>query len=177
MSEGMKQAAVRGPVFGCLVGMPLLRIAAIFSIPYVVILGIVIRARERNLRKRLTRLGRVRDWVSIRPQLEAGSGTLIVEQANKEERRIWWTEESVAHSWQSEIPSFEVEYITHNRSHPMVAWIVERYLEGRNKTAFLVLDSPQRFWPPFGMVSDEFKALFPKARVVFTILTPKLAVG
>lgn len=176
-----EQATVKartwGPFLSLTVGLPLLCVAAVLSIPYGVAMVFWIWQREARLKRRLARSGRLSKWAAISEKLKTGDGTLIVEQANKESQRVWWTPQPLIDLWKGELPKFEQEYITWDRSHPLVPWIVERCLEGATHPAILVTNSPRNYWPPFGEASAAFHAEFPQAKVVFTILTRKISVA
>src|SRR4051794_21512681 len=52
--------------------------------------------RERRFARLMRDRGRFIPWQELKPHLQAGEGTLVVEQAQKDGVRVWWTQEDVA---------------------------------------------------------------------------------
>ena len=106
-----------------------------------------------------------------------GRGTLIVETAQKQGMRLWWTpEDVVALSPFPPLPFESLHFIVRGRTaRPFVTWCLQRYLSLTAGSAFLSRPSGLNF--PRGLVSPQFfTQIYPNARVVATVLTPELEV-
>ena len=174
MTAPTRKPKVFGPVFGVLIGLPLLLIAAVLSIPYAIVARIYIAARERRLFRRLCSHDRTLPWSEVEQHLRDGTGTLIVEQAQKQGLRLWWTPDDVAAETPFPPPPFdELNLFFADPQQPFVAWCFERYLSPSTGTASLTRPIGLRF--PAGFVPpDFFTAQFPSSRVVATTLATKL---
>ena len=168
-------ATTRKPInIGPVLGIPLLLVAALLSIPYVFIAGIWIAIRERRLFRRLRSSHRTLRWPQVEQHLRDGTGTLIIEQAQKQSLRLWWTPDDVTAETPFPAPPFdELNLFFADPKQPFVAWCFERYLSPATGTASLTRPTGLSF--PAGFVSpDFFTERFPSARVVATTLTTKL---
>ena len=174
MTATTRKPIVFGPVFGVLIGLPLLLVATVLAIPYAVVARIRIAARERRLFRGLCAHGRTLPWPEVAQHLRDGTGTLIVEQAQKQGLRLWWTPDDVsAESPYQPLPFAELNLFFADPAQPFVAWCFERYLSPATGTAFLTRPVGLSF--PAGFVApDFFTAQFPSSRVVATTLTTKL---
>jgi hypothetical protein len=156
---------------GCLLGLPLLLILALLSIPYGIVYGICMASRERRLFRRLTSARRTLPWTEVAQHLRAGSGTLIIEQGLKQRSRLWWTPDDISSLAPLQVPEFdEIDFLPSDIPKPFVSWCYERYLSPVTGTAALTrlvgMKRPRGFFTP-----DFFTAQFPLARVIATALT------
>ena len=85
-----------GPVVGCLVGLPLLLMGALLSVPYLGVFTLVWKAKERLLTRKMEKEGRVVKWGEFLDALDQNRGTLIAEwETNKGPVRLWWTPDDI----------------------------------------------------------------------------------
>ena len=165
-------AAILAPVVLVVVGIPMLVFAGV-SLPYGLVVNYGIRRRERHLLERLRSAGRFLAWPDVAEKLSRGEGTLIVEQANKDGSRFWWTPDDVA-SLAPEVPPAvgDMAYFLPGDSHPFVDWCRSRYTSPSHGAALIT--APHRVSFPPGFVEPEYlKKLFPEARVVPSVLMSK----
>lgn len=153
-------------------GVPLLIGLAAVSIPYGLIAIACLAVRERRLFRRLKSCGRTLDWREVEQHLAAGRGTLIIEQAQKESLRLWWTADDVVSQSPFPIPPFDaLDFMGTDPKLPFVVWCHRRYLA--RDTGSASLSRPKGLALPSGFVTPDFFATrFPAARVVATTLTP-----
>jgi len=154
---------------GCLLGLPLLLILALLSIPYAIAASIYLPIRERRFHARLRASGRFAAWPAVVEHLSRGEGTFLVEHANKRSVRFWWSADDVAALAPAVPPDHDsYDYIRPNPQHPFVSWCFARYTSPVSGAALLT--EPDFTLPP-GPVEESFLlSLFPSARIVFTIL-------
>ena len=165
-------AAILAPVVLVVVGIPMLLFAGL-SAPYGLVVNYGIHRRERRLLDRLRAAGRFLAWPEVAEKLTRGEGTLIVEQANKDGSRFWWTPDDVTSLAPASSTAIgEVDYFLADPLHPFVAWCRSRYTSPAHGAALLT--SPQRLSFPPGFIQPEYlKRLFPEARVVASVLVSK----
>lgn len=165
-------AAILAPVVLVVVGVPMLIFAG-FAVPYGLVVNYGVQRRERRLLDNLRAAGRFLTWPEVAGKLTHGEGTLIVEQANKDGSRFWWTPEDVASQAPAASPAIgEVDYILPDPLHPFVAWCRSRYTSPSRGAAFIT--KPDRVSFPPGFIQPEYlKRLFPEARVVASVLVSK----
>ena len=127
------------------------------------------RRRERRFCARLRAGGRFLPWPAVVEHLSRGEGTFLVEQANKQSVRFWWSADDVAALAPAAPPDHDsYDYIRPNPQHPFVSWCFARYTSPASGSALLT--KPELTLPP-GPVEESFLlSLFPRARIVFTIL-------
>lgn len=155
-----------------LVGFALL---AGLSIPYGVVHNLLIGRRERRVLDRLRSAGRFLSWAEVSEQLSHGEGTLLVEQVNKDGARFWWTPDDVASLAPAPPPTLDdTDYICHDPSHPFVAWCLERYTSPSRGSAFITRPTGISF-PPGFIESQYLTAIFPRSRVVISVLVSDAA--
>lgn len=174
MTSARKGPVEISPLLGvplAFVFIPLLFILAGLSIPYVLVMRGCIAIREHRLLRRLVRRGRAIGWCDVEQHLAAGQGTLIIEQAQKETVRFWWTTDDVISHSPVPIPAFDdLDFMRLSPPTPFVAWCHAKYLAADAGTA--LLSRPKGLDYPAGFVSPEFfLARFPAARIVATIMT------
>ena len=150
-----------------------LSVVALLSILYAFIAVLFLDARERRLFRRLQAQQRTLPWHDVEQHLQAGSGTLIIEQAQKQRRRLWWTPDNVPSLSPVPIPAFDdLDFLFLKPPQPFVTWCFERYLSSPAGSALLTRPTGLKF--PNGFTSPEFfTTLFPSARVVATTLMPQ----
>lgn len=143
---------------------------ALFFLPYVLVTLTVIKVRDWRLSHRLQAAGRTVSWSDVEKHLESGAGTLVIEQAQKQSLRFWWTPDDVPRSCPLTIPSFdELNLFYPDPKQPFVGWCFQRYLSPETGTALLTHARGIRL--PRGFVSpDFFTSRYPAARVVATTL-------
>jgi hypothetical protein len=164
-------AARKGPAeISPLLGLLLLFGLAVLAIPYAVVAGACLLVREQRLFRRLKGRGRTIAWRELAVRLSAGEGTLIIEQAQKECCRLWWTADDVPSLAPFPPPAFdELDFLGLEPPQPFVAWCFHRYLSPTNGSALLCRPRGLKF--PAGFVSPAFFAAdFPAARIVATVL-------
>ena len=142
--------------------------------------------RERRFVQLLKSRGRFMLWKELKPRLQAGEGTLIVEESVLHGMRIWWTTDDVMQFGPvQECDAVELYYDSDAEPPLFVAWCFEQYLHP--DTGKAVLTKPHYVNPslgffglndayPPGFVDKSFFAeRFPKMRVVMTVepLPPK----
>jgi len=129
--------------------------------------------RELFLR-RIKAQQRVLGWEEVENHLKLGAGTLIIEQKNQVGVRFWWTpDDLVAGAPMPVIRDFDdlsYAYIAGEPSNPFVAWCFENYLSVKNGKAFFTRLEGLRL-PPGPVESDYIIRLYPRAKIVQTVLT------
>ncbi len=153
------------PLF--LVGLLLLAGLSILAMPFL----LLARARrERRFALLMRDRGRFIPWKELEPHLLAGEGTLVVEQAQKDGVRVWWTQQDVALEAPTQAPAEqELDYLRMTEPHPFVSWCFSRYLSSDAGKA--ILTDPPYSYPPGFVEEAFFKERFPKLRVVMTVKT------
>ena len=152
-------------------GVPLLLVMGVFAIPYLIAASVCMAARERRLFRRLRATHRTLPWREVEQHLQTGSGTLIIEQAQKQSHRLWWTPDDVASSSPVPVPAFaEIDFVVFDSAAPFTSWCFERYLSPSSGTALLTRSVGLQF-PPGFIEPGFFIARFPLARVIATKLT------
>lgn len=157
------------PTIPLVLGLPLILILALVSVPYGVCALIYQSAAEHRFRKRMAAAGRFQPWTFVLDKLTAGHGTLIVEQASKRGHRIWWTPDSV-HSTSPlvlVIPT-DLDYLLIETPAPFVSWCFDQYCSPTTGRAFLT-QCPISF-PPGFIKYDWLKERFPKMDIVVTVM-------
>lgn len=126
----------------------------VLCIPTIVVLIIYQFIRDKLFAKRMRRLGRFVAWRELEPRLQSGEGTLVIEQAQKDGIRVWWTPDDVIQeSPVAPVPERELDYLRIESPHPFVAWCFERYLHPQ--TGHALLTRPP-YWYPAGFVRRRF---------------------
>lgn len=129
-------------VFGCFLWMSIILATPLwlpFSPLFGPLLTQVFDVRERRFRRRMKDRGRFMDWEKLRPALETGDGTLIVEYGLKAPTRVWWTAINVLALAPSPPPSErEVQLLRHMpEPHSFVGWCHKRFLDDESGKAIL----------------------------------------
>jgi len=126
------------------------------------------RIQERRFHKSLALGHRTLSWQEVEHHLREGAGTLIIEQAQKQPCRFWWTSDDLRTLAPVPIPPFgELDLMLLNSPFPFVRWCFERYLSPVTGCAFLTRPTGLRF-PPGFTDPDFFITRFPSARVTAT---------
>ena len=92
------------------------------------------RAEDESVRRELEARGRFIAWPELQPRLEAGQGTLIVEQCFSDvgpymRCRFWWTDEDVLDLAPVPPPAYDdLDLFGDQRPHAFVEWCHQRYL-------------------------------------------------
>jgi hypothetical protein len=156
-------APVIWPVFWvALVGLAVL---SILALPF---LMISLQMRERRFSKLMRERDRFIPWTELEPRLKAGEGTLLVEQAQKDAVRVWWTSEDVMRAAPTQAPEErELDYLRFMEPHAFVSWCFGRFLSPEAGEA--ILTDPQYSYPPGFIKEAFFKQRFPNLRVVMTV--------
>jgi hypothetical protein len=151
-------------VIGLVVFVPLV----LLSLPYCALLALTQAAEERHFRDALRERGRLMAWEQLEPDLTAGKGTLIIEQANKRPVRIWWTDEDVGALAPVAPPlTEELDVLGSSEPHPFVIWCFSRYLAAAGGRALLTV--PSFSLPPGLFFAEFFQERFPAARAIDTV--------
>ena len=105
--------------------------------------------------------------------LSEGGGTLIIEQANKAGARFWWTEDDIMAVNPDAKTNWDKldGYITGKTENPFVHWCFEKYVS--IKTGKASLPHCLEPFPPGPVESKFFQGLYPKAKIVQTLLLRK----
>lgn len=149
----------------------LLPLAVLLSIPFAYALMVLNAMIERRFRRKMNAQGRFRSWDDLLPALDDGSGTLIIEQANKLPVRVWWTPDDVlaiAPCPPPEDEQLQCDAISPPTTpHPFVSWCHQQYTHEETGTALLTLPTlelpPGLFFAPF------FREQFPRLSVLDTV--------
>lgn len=121
---------------------------------------------EKRFTRRMRRLNRVKDWKGIKENPELG--TLIIEQAQKQGCRFWWTDEEVAKTSPFPVPTEEnLDYLNLDSPDEFTVWCQDRYLNEHNGIAFLT--SPPFKLPPGFVSSDFMQSVIPSLKLVFIV--------
>jgi hypothetical protein len=165
-------AATRKPIeIGPVLGIPLLLVAALLSVPYVLGAIVYIAWRERQFFRHLRSQCRTLPWGEVEQHLRAGEGTLVIEQAQKQSHRLWWTPDDIPSLAPVPIPPFaDVDFVFIAPDEPFAAWCFQRYLSSATGSAFLTR-SVGLVFPPGFIEPDFFTTRFPSARVIATTLS------
>ncbi|HVU45065.1 MAG TPA: hypothetical protein VHD85_03000 [Terracidiphilus sp.] len=125
--------------------------------------------REHRFRKQMRRAGRFIEWPDLLPRLQRSEGTLIVEQAQKDAVRVWWTDENVARGAGTLQPPQEsdLDYFRRGEPHPFVRWCHERFIAVVGGIAMLT--HPPYKYPPGFVGASFFHERFPGLAVVITV--------
>jgi hypothetical protein len=128
--------------------------------------------REHRFRRRMRAAGRFVDWPGLRPRLERGEGTLIVEQAQKDACRVWWTDENVRRLAGTLRPPDEAEmdYLRLDDPDPFVWWCHRPFTAADGGSAFLT--RPPYKHPPGFVEASFFREKFPSLPIVMTVKQP-----
>ncbi len=125
--------------------------------------------RERKFAATMKDRGRFRNWQEI--ESSPTEGTLIIEQAQKDGCRVWWTSDDVAVITPHPIPEEDdLDYLRIEAPLPFVQWCSERYTSPNSGRALLT-EFP--FPSPPGFLSTDF--LRSKAHIANVIATVKMA--
>jgi len=152
-----------------LLGIALLAGLSILAMPF---LALALRRREYKLTRAIRARDRFIPWNELEPRLQAGEGTLVVEQAMVEGLRVWWTDEDITQHAPMPTPSEkELDYHRFKKPHPFVSWCYDSYLSPESGRALLT--NPPFSYPRRGVTEAAFfKARFPKMQVVMTVKSP-----
>jgi hypothetical protein len=143
-------------------------LAAILAIPFAIVMVILHRFREHRFARRMRELGRFISWEELEPRLRSGDGTLVIEQAQKDGVRVWWTEDDIVQQAPVELPAEqELDYLRFGTPHPFVTWCFSRYLD--SDTGQALLTEPPFSYPPGFVEAAFFIGKYPKARVVMSV--------
>ena len=125
--------------------------------------------RERKFAAAMKDHGRFRAWDEI--QKMPDEGTVIIEQAQKDGCRVWWTPDDVAQTTPHPILSEDdLDYLRVAEPLPFVRWCAEVYTSSDSGRALLT-EFP--FPIPSGFLTADF--LRSKAPIANVIATVKLA--
>jgi hypothetical protein len=155
------------PILGCLPFVVL----GIFAIPCGLLTVFHVWHRDKKLLRQLQIHGRVLPWGEVEKHLNAGEGTLVVEQANVIGVHFWWTPDDVIATTPVPIPNMEnigTDFHRGKSSDPFVLWCFQNYLSVDNGKAFLTLPKGLDL---SGIIENEYLlSLYPKANIVRTVL-------
>jgi hypothetical protein len=149
-----------------------LAIIGVAIILWVVVGLLYLRVRDEILLRQLKGRQRVLDWKEVEGHLNAGMGTLIVEQTNKTGIRFWWTKDDLISTAPSPILQVEDlghDYLRGKSARPFVVWCFDNYLSVDSGKASLA--PPENLRLPPGPVKTEFlHSVYPNAKIVHTVL-------
>lgn len=125
-------------------------------------------ADERRFIRRMKDRGRFKGWEELRPVLEAGEGTLIIEQGHKLPARVWWTAEDVLLSAPCPPPhedELQRIFFDLRKSHAFVSWCQGRYLDEDDGIGLLTFPTGL----PDGLIfAPHFREQFPGLTTIDT---------
>lgn len=122
--------------------------------------------RERKFAGTMKDRGRFRDWYEI--ERTPGEGTLIIEQAQKDGCRVWWTSDDVAGIAPHPIPEEEeLDYLRMEEPVPFVRWCSDQYTSANGGRASLT--EPPFPFPPGFLTIDFLRSKIPTANVIATV--------
>jgi hypothetical protein len=148
-----------------LLPLGLLALLSIILMPFLILAH---QRRERRFAQRMREQGRFIAWQELEPRLQAGDGTLVIEQAQKNGIRVWWTQDEVARQAPTQPPAQQdLDYLRFAEPHPFVSWCFARYLCRDSGKASLT--DPPYSYPPGFIDAAFFKDRFPKLSVVMTV--------
>jgi hypothetical protein len=138
---------------------------ALLFLPFVLVFQFL---QERRLVRHIKPHGRFIAWRELEPRLVNGEGALVVEQAQKQRHRLWWTpEKPLAVGPVSPPPEEELDFLRLMKPHPFVDWCQKRYLSAETGTALLTAP-PSKYLPGF-VKAAFFLERFPSLQVVMTV--------
>jgi len=123
---------------------------------------------ERRFLKSLCSQRRFVPWTELEPRLIAGEGTLLVEQAQKMDVRVWWVQEDVLRvaPMPPAAPN-ELDYNSIKETPAFVYWCFKEYINFDTGKASLTVPP---FKYPRGFVEQRFfNDRFPRLSVVMTV--------
>lgn len=135
--------------FGVFVGLlllPLLFVAAAFSIPYGLIAMTLYRVREKRFAKRMAERGRIINFESFLQSSESGQGTVICEWKSKFKGpiRLWWTGDDLFADTPFPIVDRE-ELPLKTNEQPFTRWCFDKYIDpSKGKALLLAVTKEQR---------------------------------
>ncbi|WP_337175811.1 hypothetical protein [Paludisphaera sp.] len=137
-------------------------------LPLVPLIARLQAAGERRFLQRMKARGRFKTWEELRPALEAGEGTLIIEQGYKLPVRVWWTADDLLSSAPCPPPSDdEIQaLVVVPRPHEFVAWCHRRYTAEEAGTAMLTLPADM---PDGYILAPDFRERFPGLTTIDTV--------
>ena len=140
----------------------------VFVVPIAAALWPFFRAkqimRERSRRNALAAQGRFATIDTLRPKLDAGTGSLIVDTGEKEPYRVWWTEDDLFDLGKP--VSTKDEFIAAFRGeHAFNARCLTEYLDDKTGKALLT-SMTTRDWH-----GEQLTRTFPQMRVAAVIRT------
>lgn len=122
--------------------------------------------RERKFAAAMKERGRFKAWDEI--QSMPDEGTVIIEQAQKDGYRVWWTPEDVIRASPHPIPiEDELDYLRISEPLPFVRWCAEIYTS-TDKGRALLTEFPFPISP--GIITTDFlRSKAPIANVISTV--------
>jgi hypothetical protein len=148
----------------------LLLLVALLSIPFAYMLMSINVMVERRFRRKMDAQDRFLSWDDLLPALNDGSGTLIIEQANKLPVRVWWTPDDVLAIAPCPPPDddqLQCGAVSPPKTpHPFVSWCHQRYMHEHTGTALLTLPSLEL--PP-SLFASFFQEHFPRLSAIDTV--------
>jgi len=134
--SGPFSAYINGVVGFLLV--PLLALAGLAAIPYLVVHRWLLQHREHRFRMRMKSLGRMMPWAEFVRRMRGSRGTCIEERFSpKGPVRFWWTPEDV----HRESPYPIIDWFTMRKgrqAEPFIHWCRQRYTAADEGSAVLV---------------------------------------
>lgn len=122
--------------------------------------------REQKFAATMRDRGRFRDWSEI--ERTPAEGTLIIEQAQKDGCRVWWTSDDVVRIAPHSIPDEEeLDYLRMEEPGPFVRWCSEQYTSANCGRASLT--EPPFPFPPGFLTIDFLRSKIPTANVIATV--------
>ena len=158
---GRSVAAVTAPacVFILLVGS----LFSLVALPFVAVLH---RSRELAFVTSMKKCGRYKEWIEI--ERTPTEGTLIIEQAQKDGCRVWWTQDDVTSLTPHRIPEEkELDYLRLEEPIPFVQWCSDHYTSINSGRALLT--NPPFSFPPGFLTVDFLRSKIPTSKVIATV--------
>jgi len=129
---------------------------------------LLLKIQYWRLVRRMRDKGRYISWGELETRLLRGEGTLIVEQAQKQGHRTWWTDDRLMETTPYTAPQEEsLDYCRLGPPDPFVFWCFRDYLDPREGRALLT--DPPYTYPPGFVERKFFSEKFPDVNVVMTV--------
>lgn len=117
--------------------IPLLMIAGVLAIPWLLVAGLVMRWRERAFRSQMKVLQRTMEWSEFARAMAEGRGTFIEEcRGFALSKRWWWTADNAYE--QCPYPTLDWETMWDESFRPVAEWFHHRYTSPSTGRGLLV---------------------------------------
>jgi hypothetical protein len=147
-------------LLGSLFGMLAFLLLLVVAWPFLALQCLKHRRRHRTLMKSKRRFMAASD---LRPKLEEGTGTLLVEHGEKGPLRLWWTDDDLSALGEPGSIKEQIEAIIQGKEHTFNRRCEMEYLCAANGKAILTSI------PPHWAKSERLARTFPRMRIVAVV--------